>query len=206
MSLKGLYDTSLSDENREQALVHLSKRGIKKLSQDIGYVRIYGFDADTVISDSFLFYCFSLSGDLSQVETRSVEGKSFDKLYRNFDFVPVWNLHSVLSSHTVILTESVIDAESFNQFEVEGVTAISCMTASLNISQKVFLNFLLRSKKVFVAFDRDSIGVDRSTSFLKFSSERFGNDFRILDYLYKDLNDFLVNKPSLFLGYILKQL
>lgn len=205
MSLSDLYTKSVSDSSRELALSFLSKRGINSLSQDIGYIRMYGLDADVVINDSLLFYCFSLTGDLSQIETRSVSEKHFDKLYRNFDFVPVWNLMSVLNCHTVILTESVIDAESFNQFNVEGVAAISCMTASLNISQKIYLNFLLRSKRVFVAFDRDSIGVDRCESFIKFSKDRFNNDFRILDYLYKDLNDFLVNKPSIFLSYIMKQ-
>jgi len=177
---------------------YLGKRKLRD-SGAIGYIKSTIYN-DRVITNSILLFTRDSLGKIVQIEQRRMDNNSYNKIYTDMNAIPIFNIESVLFAETIIITESIHDAESINQ-NISGCVAISTNSASVKMKQILMLLVILIDKKVWIAFDNDSSGQINAKRL-----QEFLPNAELLDYPYNDLNEFLKKNRSLFKSYILEQI
>ena len=132
----------------------------------------------------------SVDGGVSAIEYRSSMSGKWSKLYQNPDYVPIWGVSEALDADTIVITESVIDSESINQLNIDGVASISFLKSSFSLAQFHYSMFLFGEKNILTAFDNDESGNRSHDRFEYMANRDYGVTIGKLKYPYKDINEY----------------
>ena len=127
-------------------------------------------------------------GYVSLIENRSLSG-DYSKIYQDSNSVPLWGVNNIIQNNVIIVTESILDAESINDLKINDVWATSTFKSSFSLAQFHFLSFLTHNKKVILAFDNDDSGVNASNRYIDMSKNKYNNGtIQTLSFPYNDIN------------------
>lgn len=200
-----LWRVSQCSQGLSKAEEYLKTRGLN-LFPDVGYVNLFSF-GEKIISSSIVFFIRDCIGEFVGVETRSVFEKAYDTVWVDPDAIPLFGLSRLFYSTGVVLTESVMDAESINQLRMSGLCGLSVRGASMNLAKAYFLGVLLKDKDVYMAFDNDESGVKGAQGYQKFFMDKYGKQVMFLDFPGKDVNSFFLKRGSGFVkDHIVRQI
>lgn len=179
----------IAHHDNDKAVAYLKTRGLIPFP-GFYYVPILEYNGK-VIRESVCMVSYNLMNEVSLIETRSTVSNSYDKLYVDKKSIPIWNIDKISSSHTVIITESIIDAETINQnINIDGVIAISTYRASFTLAQFHFIIAMCMDKNVIMAYDNDEAGDTNEVRFVNYAKNKYGKEINRLSYPYKDINEF----------------
>lgn len=175
--LEELFTASL--EHQSLASEYLASRSLN--NPGFGFIIT---NPEHRISNSLTIPIRNSLGELIMVECRSVTSKQYMKFtldyYQGFY---IYNIDNALNNlNYVILTEGVMDAETFIQ---EGYNAVSTLRASY---PEPVLGLLSVFKNVIIAFDNDEVGREQTLRAMK-AFNTIHQPFYTLDYFSKDINE-----------------
>lgn len=193
--LQQLVKDSRTPENLAKATDYIESRKLAMFGE-VGYIPFYKA-GHLSVGDSLIIPIYSPNDDLILLDTRPIhEGKNAYRKVQVDDstHIPVYNVLDMADYRLV--TEGVINAESFGQNTDLDITACATLTASFN---NRVLHYLAASvhKGLIFALDNDSAGVKAAKRVLEFYKDYYPElNIILLDYPYNDLNDFLKKKGS----------
>lgn len=190
MDIKALWQESL--QYRKEADEYLSSRKLQ--SEDIGYLP-YLKQGKYSLSSCVVIPVFSVNGVLDMLELRSIRDKQYLKLYRdNEGSIPIWNIHKTFKQKKVVITEGIFNAMSFNALGLD-IQAIATLRASISNAHLYYLAYLY--DEILVAYDNDDAGNKNTERLTRFYSKEYPDiSVSRLDFLYNDLNEFLIRKGA----------
>lgn len=180
MSIDKLYEESL--ENTERANEYLRGRGLNS-RQDIGYT-LYRHKECVVIP------IHNSVKELVSLEIREIYNKQYYKSVRpGYSGYLLYGIDNATeNTEYVVVCEGVFDSLSLIQ---NGINSISSLRASVTES---VLNLLTLWERIYIAFDNDSVGRDKTERILDFYDRNYpSQEISVIDYYSKDINDALLS-------------
>ena len=142
-----------------------------------------------------------------RIDARSKDG--WNIIYSDPDSIPIFNANRLMHSiDKVIITESALDAESFNQYsKLNNTLAVAFNRASFTLAQfhyLIYLSFYF-DFEIYLAFDNDEAGKQATDRFIKKAYKDYKLKVKAISYPYKDFNDFLCKRPLQFKMFVNNQ-
>ena len=187
-----LIDEIINNNDQDKLSNYLSSRGL------LPFDDCYWCDGvvhNNIIYSGLFIIIRSADGEPTMVENRSVMGE-WTKVWSDPDRIPIWNTSAINKCNSIIITESILDAQSILQYTKHN-NVISFMRASFTSSQFYLFSYLFNGKKIITLFDNDD-GGKYGFNRLKSMSSIFRFDVNKVSFPYNDVNEYLVRSPRRF--------
>lgn len=165
------------------------------------------FSKPIVLNNKFVNGLVIVTYNLDKINPKIVrvdarDKKGWDIIYSDSKSIPIFGINKLSHSiNKVIVVESALDVESFNQHSrMEDVLSIAFNRASFTLAQfhyLVYLSFYYKFS-IYLAFDNDEAGKQATERFIKKANKDYQLKIGVISYPYKDFNDFLCKRPSQF--------
>jgi len=143
-----------------------------------------------------------------KIDNRTKEG--WQIIYSDPDNIAIYGINNLSDKiNKVIVTESILDSESFNQYtKLSDVYSIAFSRASFTLVQFHYLMYLsfYFNFEIYLAFDNDEAGKKATERFIKKAERDYNQKVGIISYPYKDFNDFLCKRENQFKMFVSNKL
>ena len=174
--------------------------------KSFGYVDMLPIDDTTYINKALMIFTRDITGEITQIVSRNIMIKHYDKLWTDRNAIPIYNMQNVIHHNTIIITESVIEAETIN-YTIKGVCAISVNSASVKRSQLYLIASIMKGKRLFIALNNDGAGIENAKRIKSFMMDNFMIPSHFIDYPFNDLNKFYTTKgKKFFTSHIIREI
>ena len=144
-----------TQENINIAIEYVTKkRGISFNPKTYGYVDLFPISESEYITKSLVILTRDLDDTVTQIEVRNLSEKSYNKIYTDYNRIPINNISNAFDSDNIVVTESVIEADSINT-HISNLCAISMNSASIKKSQLYMLASISKGKRLYIALNND---------------------------------------------------
>lgn len=196
--IKKVLTVTSRPENMVLAKKYVNKeRRLPCNPKSFGYVDMLPVDDTTYINKALIIFTRDITGEITQIESRNIMIKHYDKLWTDRNSIPIYNIQNTIYYDTIVITESVIEAETIN-YAIDNVCAISVNSASVKRSQLYLIASIMKGKKLFIALNNDSAGIENAKRIKRFMLDNFMIQSHFIDYPFNDLNKFYTTKGKKF--------
>lgn len=180
MNLEGVYELSLSQSHKIRD--YIKNRGIED-NGELGYTLYKGRECITIP-------VFNSVKELIALEMRDLYDKQYYKTIKpGYKGYLIFGADKAIkNTDYVVVCEGVFDCLSLVQNEINSIS-----TLRASFSENI-LNLLTLWEHIFIAFDNDSVGAEKTRKILSFYDENYPeHNISVIDYYSKDLNEALIN-------------